>query len=211
MEIAILGTGAVGRALAGAFTRAGHHVVVGTRDPATTREREGFPADLELATYADAAAGADVAVNATNGDGSLPAVAAASPGLAGKVLLDTSNPLDFSHGFPPTLTVKDTDSLAEQLQRAHPDVRVVKALNTCANEVMVDPGRIGDGDTTVFVAGDDADARAVARGLLEELGWRDVVEFDDLSAARGLEMWLPLWLRLMGKFGRAEFNLKIVR
>lgn len=211
MEIAILGTGAVGRALAGAFTRVGHHVVLGTRDPQATREREGFPADLELATYADAAAGADVAVNATNGDGSLPAVAAASPGLAGKVLLDASNPLDFSHGFPPTLSVKDTDSLAEQIQRAHPDVRVVKALNTCANEVMVDPGRVGDGDTTVFVAGDDADARAVARGLLEELGWRDVVEFDDLSAARGLEMWLPLWVRLMGKFGRAEFNLKIVR
>ena len=211
MEIAILGTGAVGRALAGAFTRVGHHVVLGTRDPRATREREGFPADLELATYADAAAGADVAVNATNGDGSLPAVAAASPGLAGKVLLDASNPLDFSHGFPPTLSVKDTDSLAEQIQRAHPDVRVVKALNTCANEVMVDPGGVGDGDTTVFVAGDDADARAVVRGLLEELGWRDVVEFDDLSAARGLEMWLPLWVRLMGKFGRAEFNLKIVR
>lgn len=211
MEIAILGTGAVGRALAGGFTRAGHHVVLGTRDPEATRGREGFPPDLELATYADAAAGADVVVNSTSGDGTLAAVVAAAPGLTGKVLVDTSNPLDTSHGFPPTLSVKDTDSLAEQVQRAHPDVRVVKALNTCANEVMIDPGRVGDGDTTVFVAGDDADARAVARGLLEDLGWRDVVEFDDLSAARGLEMWLPLWIRLMMKFGRAGFNLKIVR
>ena len=88
---------------------------------------------------------------------------------------------------------------------------MVKALNTMANEVMVDPARVGDGDTSVFVAGDDAEARAVVRGLLEELGWRDIVEFESLFAARGLEMWLPLWLQLMGRFGRADFNLKVVR
>jgi predicted dinucleotide-binding enzyme len=211
MKLAILGTGAVGRALAGAFLDRGHEVVLGTRDPATTRARDGWPGRLALATYADAAAGADVVVNATSGAGALPALDAAGPGLIGKVVVDVANPLDFSGGFPPTLSVKDTDSLAEQIQRAHPTARVVKALNTTANEVMVDPGRIGDGDTSVFVAGDDADARAVVRGLLEDLGWRDVIEFDSLVAARGLEMWLPLWIQLMGRFGRADFNLKIVR
>ena len=211
MKLAILGTGAVGQALAGAFLDRGHDVVLGTRDPDATRAREGWPERLTLATYADAAAGADAVVNATSGAGALPALDAAGPGLAGKVVIDVANPLDFSAGFPPTLSVKDTDSLAEQLQRAHPEARVVKALNTMANEVMVDPGRVGDGDTTVFMAGEDADARAVARGLLEELGWRDIVEFESLVAARGLEMWLPLWIQLMGRYGRGDFNVKIVR
>ena len=211
MKLAILGTGAVGKALAGAFLDRGHDVVLGTRDPDATRAREGWPARLTLASYADAAVDADVVVNATSGEGALPALDAAGPGLDGKVVVDVANPLDFSAGFPPTLLVKDTDSLAEQLQRAHPGARVVKALNTMANEVMIDPARVGDGDTSVFVAGDDADARAVVRGLLEELGWRDIVEFESLVAARGLEMWLPLWLQLMGRFGRTNFNLKVVR
>lgn len=211
MEIAVLGTGAVGRTLGAAFARLGHHVVVGTRDPDATRARGPWPDDLALASYAAAAEGAEVVVNATGGTGSLEALAAAGGGLDGKVLVDVANPLDFSAGFPPTLSVKDTDSLAEQIQRAHPQARVVKALNTVAHEVMVDPGSVGDGDTTIFVAGDDAGARTVARGLLEELGWRDVVELEELSAARGLEMWLPLWVRLMQRFGRGGFNLKIVR
>jgi predicted dinucleotide-binding enzyme len=127
------------------------------------------------------------------------------------VLLDVSNPLDFSQGFPPTLSVKDTDSLAEQIQRAFPDARVVKALNTLNVSVAVEPGLVGNGDTTVFAASDDREAREVVVGLLRELGWVDIIEFDGLSNARGLEMWLPLWVRLMGPLGTAEFNLKIVR
>ena len=151
-------------------------------------------------------------VNATNGGGSLAALGeVGTDHLAGKVLLDVANPLDFSQGFPPTLSVKDTDSLAEQIQRAFPDARVVKALNTVTASVMVDPGSVGDGDTTVFAAGDDAEARQVVVGLLRELGWRDVIELDGLQNARGLEMWLPLWVRLMGALGTAEFNLKLVR
>lgn len=209
MQIAILGTGAVGRTLGAAFAGLGHDVTVGTRDPAATEARDDWPGGLALAAYADATAGAEVVVSAVSGTAALEVLA--SVDLADTVLLDVGNPLDFSEGFPPTLTVKDTDSLAEQIQRAHPEARVVKTLNTVAHEVMVAPQRVGDGDTTIFVAGDDAGARAVARGLLEELGWRDVVEFPDLQAARGLEMWLPLWVRLMQQFGRAGFNLRIVR
>lgn len=208
MRIAILGTGAVGRALGRAFTELGHQVVLGTRDPEATSGRPDWDGALLLQGFAGAVVDADVVVNALKGQVA-PSVLGGLD-LDGKVVLDVTNPLDASH-FPPTLTVKDTDSLAEQIQRAAPGARVVKTLNTAANEVMVAPYRIGDGDTTIFVAGDDADARRVARELLAELGWKDIVEFERLDAARGLEMWLPLWVRLMQKFGRAEFNLKIVR
>ena len=215
MKIAVLGTGTAGRTLAPALAALGHDVSVGTRDPHDTARREdwtGAVADLALRPYDTVAEGADLVVNATNGQGSLAALAAVgSDRLAGTVLLDIANPLDFSAGFPPTLSVKDTDSLAEQIARAFPEARVVKALNTVTASVMVDPGLVGAGDTTVFVASDHADARALVIELLEQLGWRDVVEFEELSAARGLEMYLALWVRLMGRLGTAAFNVKLVR
>jgi predicted dinucleotide-binding enzyme len=109
------------------------------------------------------------------------------------------------------LTVKDTDSVAEQIQRAFPAARVVKSLNTVTASVMVDPGSVGEGDTSIFVAADDASARAETRSLLEGLGWRDVIELDGLQNARGLEMWVSLWVRLMGTLGTPVFNIKVVR
>jgi predicted dinucleotide-binding enzyme len=213
MRIAIIGTGTVGRTLARAFADRGHDVLVGTRDPDSTAQREEWAGiDLPLRPLAAVAAEADLVVNATSGLASLAALGeVGSDHLAGKVLVDVANPLDFSAGFPPTMSVKDTDSLAEQIQRAFPEARVVKALNTVTAGVMVDPGRVGDGDTTIFVAGDDAEARATTTGLLRELGWRDVVELDGLHNARGLEMWLPLWVRLMNKLGTADFNIRLVR
>ena len=207
MKITVIGTGSAGQALAAGFRRIGHDVVTGTRDPEATAARDDWNGGV-LAAYADAATDADLVVNATGGQVSLEALAQVD--LNGKVLLDVSNPLDFSNGFPPTLTVKDTDSLAEQIQRAHPEARVVKSLNTVNGAVMVDPARLPE-PTTIFVAGDDADARALVRALLVELGWSDIVEFQALEAARGLEMWLPLWVRLMGALGTADFNLKLVR
>jgi predicted dinucleotide-binding enzyme len=209
MRIAVIGTGSAGRALAAGLRRIGHDVVVGTRDPAATAGREEWAgSDIPLAAYADAATGAALVVNATGGLVSLEALAEVD--LDGKVLVDVSNPLDFSAGFPPTLSVKDTDSLAEQIQRAHPEARVVKALNTVTGAVMVDPARLPE-PTTIFVAGDDELARTAVRELLGELGWTDIVEFPSLDAARGLEMWLPLWVRLMGNLGTADFNLRLVR
>src|SRR3954469_403113 len=194
MRIAVIGTGSAGRQLADGLRRIGHDVVVGTRDPEATAQREEWAgSDVPLGALADVGPGADLVLNVTNGQASLEALAAVD--LEGKVLLDVANPLDFSAGFPPTLSVKDTDSLAEQIQRAHPEARVVKALNTVNAVVMVDPSRVGDGGTTIFAASDDADARAVVVGLLQQIGWRDVIEFDQLSVARGLEMWLPLWVR----------------
>jgi 8-hydroxy-5-deazaflavin:NADPH oxidoreductase len=212
MRIAVLGTGIVGRTLAPAFGRLGHDVVVGTRDPEATRARDGWDLDVPLVPFGEVALGADLVVNATSGQGSLAALeAVGEEALAGKVLLDVANPLDFSAGFPPTLTVKDTDSLAEQIQRAYPRTRVVKSLNTVNCAVMVDPSRVGEGETTMFLAGDDPEARASVASLLEQLGWGDLVEFDDLSAARAMEMWLPLWVRLMGRLGTPDFNIRVVR
>jgi 8-hydroxy-5-deazaflavin:NADPH oxidoreductase len=215
MKICLLGTGSVGRTVAPALAALGHEVVVGTRDPDATRAREewsGPVADLPLRGLATIAEGADLVVNATNGEASLAVLGeVGAERLAGMVVLDLANPLDFSAGFPPTLSVKDTDSLAEQLQRAFPEARVVKALNTVNAAVMVDPSRVGDGGTTVFAASDDAEARAVVVGLLEQIGWRDIVEFDQLSAARVLEMWLPLWVRLMANLGTPDFNIAVVR
>jgi predicted dinucleotide-binding enzyme len=208
MKIAVLGTGMVGTTLGAAFAAAGHEVTLGTRDPEATAARGEI--SLPLATFTGATEGADVVVLAVGGQVA-EAVLAAAGDLSGKVVLDVTNPLDFSQGFPPTLTVKDTDSLAEVLQRAHPEARVVKSLNTVNASLMVNPAGLGDGDTTMFLAGDEAAARDVVRGLLYDLGWSDIVEFEALEAARGLEMWLPLWVRLMQNFGTPQFNLKLVR
>jgi predicted dinucleotide-binding enzyme len=209
MRIAVIGSGVVGRTLGNAFRRLGHDVVVGTRDPEATAARDEWHGqDLPLSTLEEAGVGADLVVNATTGSASLDALAKVD--LDGKVLLDVSNPLDFSRGFPPTLTVTDSDSLAEQIQRAHPEARVVKSLNTVNAAVMVHPGSLPE-TSTMFLAGDDPLARETVRELLDELGWVDIIEFPTLDGARGLEMWLPLWVRLMGAIGTAEFNLRLVR
>ncbi|UFN45947.1 NADPH-dependent F420 reductase [Nocardioides okcheonensis] len=211
MQIAVLGTGTVGRALAARLAELGHHVVLGTRDPAATRSREDWAEvpGVELGTFAAAAEGAEVVVHAGNGAAALDLLGAAGD-LAGKVLVDVSNPLDFSAGFPPTLSVKDTDSLGEQVQRAFPDARVVKTLNTLTADLMVHPERLPE-PTSVFVSGDDAAAKDVVTGLLTAMGHRDVIDLGGIETSRGVEMWLPLWLRLMGTFGTADFNLKVVR
>jgi predicted dinucleotide-binding enzyme len=209
MQIAILGTSAVGPALGKAFTAAGHDVTIGTRDPVHTRAREQWAGvDLPLAAYRDLEA--DVFINATSGIGSLAALEAAGDALNGKVVIDTSNPLDHSQGFPPSLFVSNTDSLAEQLQRALPKVRLVKMFNTMANEVMVNPRGLTE-DSTIFVAGNDPDSRQTAAALAADLGWADVFDLGDLTGARALEMFIPLWVRMYVHLGRPNFNIKVVR
>ncbi|WP_431936172.1 NADPH-dependent F420 reductase [Micromonospora sp. RP3T] len=217
MRIAVLGTGMVGRAIAARAAELGHEVTVGTREVATTRagswdEWASSHPGIALAGYADAAAGADLVVNATNGDGSLPALdAAGAENLAGKILLDIANPLDFSQGFPPTLSVLNDDSLGERIQRAFPGTRLVKALNTLTADLMVHPQQLADGDHTVFVSGDDADAKGVVTELLTSFGHTDVLDLGDITTARGTEMLLPIWLRLYGRLGTPLFNVKVVR
>ena len=225
MNIAVLGTGMVGRAIAGRLAGLGHSVVLGTRDPGATvarTEPDGmgnppFPAwhaghpEVGLATFAEAAAGAELVVNASSGAATLELLRlAGAENLAGKVVVDIANPLDFSAGFPPSLFVKDTDSLGEQVQRAFPEAKVVKALNTLNADLMVHPASLGEA-STVFVSGDDAEAKAVVTGLLTSFGHEDVIDLGGIETARGAEMLLPVWLRLMGALGHARFNFKVVR
>lgn len=212
MKIGILGTGSVGRTLAARLVELGHDVVIGTRDVAATEAKAeaAFPAPLRTAP--EAAAHAEVVINATAGGVSLAALeGAGAEHLTGKVLIDISNPLDFSQGFPPFLSVSNTDSVAEQIQRAFPEARVVKTLNTVTADVMAHPAKLGDGDHTVFVSGNDADAKATVTQLLREFGWLDIVDVGDITTARGTEQLLPLWVRLMGTLGTQNFNYKLVR
>jgi len=226
MKIAVLGTGTVGRTMASAFGKLGHEVTVGTRDPSSTMARTdpdamGNPPysawarehpEVALAAFAEAARGAELVVNATSGASSITALeAAGADNLAGKILLDIANPLDFSRGMPPSMFVKDTDSLAEQIQRSFPTVRVVKALNTMTAALMVDPELVSGGDSTTFVSGDDQPAKKTVTELLSALGHRDIIDLGDITTARGTEMLLPIWLRLMGALGTPMFNFKIVR
>jgi predicted dinucleotide-binding enzyme len=225
MKTAVLGTGTVGRTIAERLAGLGHAVTIGTRDPQATLARTGADAmgnapfaawsagntGIGVARFADAAAGAELIVNATNGGASLDVLTqAGAENLTGKVILDIANPLDFSNGMPPTLFVKDTDSLGEQIQRAFPAARVVKSLNTLNAGLMANPDQLSEA-STVFVSGNDADAKHTVTVLLKEFGHQDVIDLGDITTARGTEMLLPVWLRLWGALGTPEFNFKIVR
>ena len=216
MRIAVLGTGTVGRTLAGKLVEAGHHVTMGSRSATNAAALEwaaGAGPHARAATFFDAAADGEVIINATPGAVSLEVLAAASTkNLDGKVLIDVANPLDHTAGFPPSLSISNTDSLAETIQRSFPTARVVKALNTMRADVMVAPDRLAGGDHDVFMAGDDAEAKEVVAGLLQEFGWRPehIRDLGALEAARGMEMWLPLWLHIFLRQGDRVFNIKVV-
>lgn len=214
MRIGVLGTGAVGRAIATRLVQLGHQVTRGSRSAdgeALTGWVSGAGESAKGGTFADAAADAELLFNCTAGTASLQALGAAgAENLAGKTLVDVSNPLDFSGGTAPTLSVCNDDSLAERIQAAFPEARVVKALNTVNCEVMVDPGRVR-GDHSVFVCGNDDAAKAQVVALLGAFGWHgdSIVDLGDLGGARGTEMYLPLWLRIYGALGSANFNISI--
>lgn len=215
MNIGVLGTGIVARTLGRRLVELGHSVALGSRDPNHPAATEwlatvGTARGSRAGTFADAAAHGAVLINATSGAGSIAAIRSAGErNLHGKVLLDVSNPLDFSSGEL-HLSVVNTDSLAEQIQRSFPDVRVVKTLNTVNAEVMVHPERLPE-ETSMFVAGDDPEAKATAADLLRSLGWRSILDLGGIAAARGMEMYLVLWLSIMQTQQGAMFNVKVVR
>jgi predicted dinucleotide-binding enzyme len=151
-------------------------------------------------------------VNATSGVVSLEALEmAGEENLNGKILIDISNPLDFSQGMPPTFSVSNTDSLGEQIQRRFPEAKVVKTLHTMNAYLMVDPTQLAGADHTVFVSGDSAEAKEKVTDLLRRMGWTDIIDLGNITTARGTEMLLPIWLRLFGALQKPVFNFKIVR
>jgi predicted dinucleotide-binding enzyme len=227
MRIGVLGTGWVGRAIGGKLAEIGHDVTIGTRDPVALMARtESDPygpppfsiwhtdrPQVGVGTFADAARDAEMIVNATQGAASLAALGAGGEAsLDGKVVIDISNPLDFSHGMPPSLFVCNTDSLGEQIQAAFPGAKVVKTLNTVTADVMVDPHSVGDGEHTVYVSGNDAGAKAEVTSLLTDgFGWKHVMDLGGIETARAVEMALPLWLAIVMKTNDRMFNFSVVR
>jgi hypothetical protein len=216
MRIGVLGTGMVGEAIATKLVGLGHDVMMGSRTADNERAAAWVAsagARASQGTFADAAAHGEVVFNCTAGEASLEAIGSArTEDLAGKVLVDVSNPLDHSRGMPPGLFVSSFDSLGEQIQRAFPDARVVKALNTVNCEVMVDPAKV-PGEHDVFVCGNDEAAKTAVVELLGSFGWpaEHVVDLGDITAARGAEAYLLLWIRLWGALGTGYFNINVTR
>jgi 8-hydroxy-5-deazaflavin:NADPH oxidoreductase len=202
VRIGVLGTGVVGTTIAGKLRELGHDVLIGSR----TAGEDAVP-------FADAAAHGELVFNCTNGNASLEALnAAGAENLAGKVLIDVANALDFSQGRPPLVGVSTGDSVGEQIQRAFPEAKVVKALNTVNANMMVDPGVL-PGEHDIFLCGDDEEAKGQVTELLQSFGWPAdrILDLGDITAARAQELYVALWLRLMGVAGSATLNIHLVR
>jgi 8-hydroxy-5-deazaflavin:NADPH oxidoreductase len=210
MRIAVLGTGMVGETIASRLVELGHDVAMGSRS-ATNEKAVAWAAQAggRAATFADAARDAELVFNCTRGEASLEVLRAA--GVDGKIVIDVSNPLDFSTN-PPSLSVCNTDSLGEQLQRAFPAAKIVKALNTMNCKLMVAPRSLA-GEHVTFLCGDDAAAKARTREVLQGFGWREheIVDLGGIAGARGTEAYLLLWLKMWQATGTGAFNINIVK
>ncbi|TMJ08959.1 MAG: NADP oxidoreductase [Bacillati bacterium ANGP1] len=215
MKLGVLGTGMVGHAIGTKLVQMGQEVMMGSRSNTNEKAAAWVKANGPKAsqgTFTDAAKFGEILFNCTHGMASLDALKlAGAENMKGKILIDVANPLDFSKGMPPTLAVSNTDSLAEQIQRAFPDTKVVKSLNTMNCKLMVNPSLVR-GDHDVFVSGNDKAAKSRVTEILRNwFGWKSVVDLGDIGSARGAEQLLPLWVRLVGVLGTANFNLKIVK
>jgi 8-hydroxy-5-deazaflavin:NADPH oxidoreductase len=215
MRLGVLGTGMVGQAIASKLVRLGHEVKMGSRQAGNEKAVAWAHAAGEGAcegSFADAAAFGELIVHCTAGMHSLAALGEAGvANLAGKVLIDIANPLDFSAGMPPTLAICNTDSLGEQIQSTFPETKVVKTLNTMNCEVMVNPAGVS-GDHVVFVAGENEGAKQQVSELLQSFGWppHRIVDLGGIRAARSTEMYMPLWLSLFGTLGTGSFNIGVM-
>lgn len=216
MKIAVLGTGNVGDTIGSKLVELGHSVMMGSRT-SSNEKGKAFVAKhsdkASLGSFADAAAFGEIIFNCTAGSGSLEALKLAGENnLNGKIIIDIANPLDFSKGMPPTLSIVNGNSLAEEIQKTFPAANVVKALNTMWCGLMVNPAMINGGDHSTFISGNDADAKEKVKGILKSFGWADknILDLGDITTARGTEMYLPLWLRIYGATNNGGFNIKIV-
>ena len=213
MQIGVLGTGVTGQTIGSKLIQLGHEVMLGSRDeanpPSVVWAKDQGQHAL-YGTFKNAAVFGEVIFNCTLGSASLQALdQAGAESLKGKVLIDTSNPIDRSTDLW-TLTVCNTDSLGEQIQRAFPETKVVKTLNTVNANVMVDPAKLLE-KTHVFVSGNDIEAKAmVVRILRDWFGWKEIIDLGNISTARSVEMYVLLWHSLRNAISSQRFNIKIV-
>lgn len=225
MKISVLGTGMVGRSQAGKLIGLGHNVVMGTKNVEKTTAEEKSDAmgnppfniwhkehqNLKLTSFGEAAKHGEIIFEALNGAAAVDVLKSLEAELAGKILIDIANPLDFSKGMPPFLFVNNTDSLGEQVQKAIPKTRVVKTFNTMNAILQVNPKMLAGGDHHIFVSGNDTDAKAKVTDILKSYGWKNIIDLGDITTARGTEMLMPVWLRLWDALKTPMFNFKIVK
>lgn len=228
-KIAIIGTGNVAQTLASKFSGLGHNVMLGTRNvndklTNTAKDMYGNPPfsewyaankNMKIGTFSEAAAFGEIVLNATHGANSLDALRMAeAKNLKGKILIDVANPLDFTKGMPPGLlsSLSNNNSLGEEIQKTFPDARVVKTFNTMWCGLMVNPGMVNGGDHNIFICGNNADAKNTVKDILKSFGWieKNIIDLGELSAARGTEMYLPIWVQIRGAINNGAFNIKIV-
>ena len=225
MKIGIIGGGSVGQTLGAKLIANGHDVVIGIRNASQAElDKDRQMAETltawrkktggKVGIFADAAKHGELLINATSGGASLEALnQSGAANLKGKILIDIANPLDFSKGMPPAVITKYTQgsSVGEEIQAAFPDTHVVKAFNTIAAAVMVQPSLV-KGDHDLLISGNDAAAKkTVSDFARKEFGWASIVDLGDIVGARGTEHYLPLWVRLWGATGSPFFNIKIVK
>ena len=215
-KIAVLGTGNVGETIGTKLIGLGHTIAMGSRTLnnekalAFTKKHNG---KASAGTFADAAAYGKIIFNCTKGLASIEALKMAGENnLKNKIIIDIANPLDFSKGMPPSLTISNTNSLGEEIQKTFPESNVVKALNTMWCGLMVNPGQLNKGDHTTFICGNDATAKAEVKEILVSFGWSEnnIIDLGDITSARATEMYLALWVRVMGAINTGTFNIKIV-
>jgi predicted dinucleotide-binding enzyme len=212
-RVGVLGSGEVGRRLAAGFHSRGHDVMIGTRDPDTPELRawlSGEGAGIQAGSLAQTAAHGELLVVAVLGNAAEQAIAAADPGnFRGKVVIDAMNPLDFSSGFPPRLSISGEDSLGERVQRALPDARVVKAFNTIGNPYFVDPS-FAEGKPTMLIAGNDEDAKRTVEDVLADFGWPEPVDIGGIEGSRELEAICIAWVKIGGARGAWDHGFKVL-
>lgn len=211
--VGVLGTGEVGRRLAAGFRSRGHEVTIGSRDPAKPELSEWLSSEgtgVKVGTFADAAKHGELLVLAVLGSAAEEAIADAGPeSFAGKVVIDAMNPLDFSGGFPPKLSISGDDSLGERVQGLLPDAKVVKAFNTIGNPFFVNP-RFSAGQPTMLIAGNDEDAKQTVKEVLAEFGWSDVVDIGGIEGSRELEAICIAWVKIGGARGAWDHGFKLL-
>ncbi|HEY7113910.1 MAG TPA: NAD(P)-binding domain-containing protein [Thermoanaerobaculia bacterium] len=214
MRFGVLGTGTVGEAIATKLAALGHEVKIGSRKAGGDKARAWVAKagrGASEGSFADAASFGEIVFHCTKGETALAALqAAGASNLKGKILVDVANPLDFSQGMPPRLSTAPGDSLGEEIQRAYPDAKVVKALNTVNAALMGNPQKLG-GESDLYICGNDVAAKRTVTELLQTFGWKTIHDMGDIRGARGTEAYLLFWLQLYGALNTADFNTHVVR
>lgn len=216
MKIAMFGTGMVADTIGSKLIELGHNIMMGSRTSNNEKAKafvSKFQGKASAGTYADAAEFGEIIFNCTAGAGSVEALKmAGEKNIKGKIIVDIANPLDFSKGMPPTLSIANTNSLGEEIQKTFPQTKVVKTLNTMWCGLMVNPAMINEGDHSVFMSGNDTQAKEKVKEILKSFGWseKNILDLGDISKARGTEMYLPLWLNIYGATNNGAFNIKIM-